>query len=166
MAPKITFIGAGSIGFTRKLIFDLMAVPELQKAELVLMDIDPQNLGRTEQLVVRDLEHNGLPKSMLTKDSEWIQKNVHGDPVSKPRFCCHHPDVRQLGFRCQRQGCPAGADGLELGSGWRALDGTLVDGVGVATDDPGGEIVSLPGCEVPENQRILAKESRYCTQIV
>lgn len=70
MAPKIAFIGAGSIGFTRKLVSDLMAVPELQDAELAFMDIDEQNLGRTEQLVVRDLEHNGLPADMLTTTTD------------------------------------------------------------------------------------------------
>lgn len=70
MAAKITFVGAGSIGFTRKLVADLMAVPELREAELVFMDIDEQNLERTEQLVRRDLEHNGLPGSMLTATTD------------------------------------------------------------------------------------------------
>lgn len=65
MAPRIVFIGAGSIGFTRKLIADLMAVEELRESELVLMDIDERNLARTEELVVRDLAHNGLPTSLL-----------------------------------------------------------------------------------------------------
>lgn len=41
-----------------------------------------------------EISHYPMPKSMLTKDSEWIQRNVRGDPVNKPRFCCHHPDVR------------------------------------------------------------------------
>jgi len=42
-----------------------------------------------------EISHYPMPKSMLTKDSEWVQKDVHGDAVSKPRFCCHHPDVRE-----------------------------------------------------------------------
>ncbi len=65
MAPRIAFIGAGSIGFTRKLVADLMAVPELRESKLVLMDIDEQNLSRTEQLIRRDLEANDLPGSLL-----------------------------------------------------------------------------------------------------
>ncbi|MFW5686149.1 MAG: alpha-glucosidase/alpha-galactosidase [Spirochaetota bacterium] len=65
MAPRIVFVGAGSIGFTRKLVADLMSVPELTAGTLVFMDIDEQNLSRVEQLVARDLEANGLPRSML-----------------------------------------------------------------------------------------------------
>ncbi len=42
-----------------------------------------------------EISHFPMPKAMLTKDSMWVQRNVHGDPVSRPRFCCHHPDVRQ-----------------------------------------------------------------------
>lgn len=63
------------IGFTRKLVSDLMAVPELQKAELVFMDIDEQNLSRTEQLVVRDLEHNG-PRRRHARRAEGVAPAV------------------------------------------------------------------------------------------
>jgi alpha-galactosidase len=70
MAPRIAFIGAGSIGFTRKLVSDLLTVPELQESELVLMDIDETNLSRTEQLIARDLEHNGLPAKMLSTTTD------------------------------------------------------------------------------------------------
>lgn len=42
-----------------------------------------------------EISHFPMPKSMLTKDSQWIQKDVHGNAVSSPRFCCHHPDVRR-----------------------------------------------------------------------
>ena len=85
MAPKITFIGAGSIGFTRKLVADLMAVEELRDSTLVFMDIDDQNLGRTEKLVARDLEHNKLPATMLEtttdrrealKDADYVFSTV------------------------------------------------------------------------------------------
>ena len=70
MAAKITFIGAGSIGFTRKLVADLLTVPELRETELVFMDIDEQNLERTGQLVARDLKANDLPASMLTTSTD------------------------------------------------------------------------------------------------
>ena len=39
MPIKITMIGAGSIGFTRRLIQDICTVPELQNAEFALTDI-------------------------------------------------------------------------------------------------------------------------------
>ena len=57
---KLAFIGAGSIGFTRKLVADLLAVAELRAAELCLMDIDGDNLKMVEGLVRKDLEANKL----------------------------------------------------------------------------------------------------------
>lgn len=35
--PKINFIGAGSFGFTRKLVRDLLSFPELEASEIVLI---------------------------------------------------------------------------------------------------------------------------------
>lgn len=42
--PKITFIGAGSFGFTRKLVRDLLTFPLLENSEIMLMDIDAERL--------------------------------------------------------------------------------------------------------------------------
>ena len=41
---KITFIGAGSLGFTRGLVRDVLTFPLLRDATLCLMDIDPERL--------------------------------------------------------------------------------------------------------------------------
>ena len=41
---RIAMIGAGSLGFTRRLIADCLAVPELSKSCFVLMDIDTERL--------------------------------------------------------------------------------------------------------------------------
>ena len=46
MSIKIAMIGAGSIGFTRKLLHDVLAVPELQATTFALMDISEPNLRR------------------------------------------------------------------------------------------------------------------------
>ena len=70
MAPRIVFVGAGSIGFTRKLVGDLLSVPELRTSELVFMDIDAKNLERTEQLVKKDLAANDLPAGMLSTTTD------------------------------------------------------------------------------------------------
>jgi alpha-galactosidase len=42
---KIAFIGAGSLGFTRTLVRDLLTFPLLRDAELVLMDINRERLS-------------------------------------------------------------------------------------------------------------------------
>ncbi|MDZ7334507.1 MAG: alpha-galactosidase [candidate division KSB1 bacterium] len=41
---KIVFIGAGSLGFTRGLVRDLMTFPILREAEIALVDIDAERL--------------------------------------------------------------------------------------------------------------------------
>ena len=63
---KVAFIGAGSIGFTRKLVGDILTVPEFAGIELAFMDISEQNLSMVERLVRRDLEANGLHRVRLT----------------------------------------------------------------------------------------------------
>ena len=50
MNPRITLIGAGSVEFTRILLADLSAFPELAEATVVLHDIDPERLATAEQI--------------------------------------------------------------------------------------------------------------------
>ena len=60
MGIKIAFIGAGSIGFTRKLLSDILTVPELRDIEVAFTDINPHNLDMVYQLCQRDIDANGL----------------------------------------------------------------------------------------------------------
>ena len=46
---KIAFIGAGSLGFTRGLVRDILTFPLLRDATLCLMDIDPERLDFAQQ---------------------------------------------------------------------------------------------------------------------
>jgi alpha-galactosidase len=48
---KIAFIGAGSLGFTRGLVRDILTFPLLQDATLALMDIDPERLDFAQKSV-------------------------------------------------------------------------------------------------------------------
>ena len=66
MSVKIAVIGAGSIGFTRRLMRDILSVPELQDAEFAFHDIDKNNLEMIAQLARRDIEHNQLPTRLTT----------------------------------------------------------------------------------------------------
>ena len=43
-------IGAGSVGFTRRLMYDILSVPELADTHFALMDISKRNLDRSQQL--------------------------------------------------------------------------------------------------------------------
>lgn len=60
MSFKVTFIGAGSIGFTRGLLRDLLTVPEFRNIEVSFMDINSHNLQMVTELCQRDIRENGL----------------------------------------------------------------------------------------------------------
>ena len=57
---KIAFIGAGSIGFTRTLLTDILSVPEFQNIEIAFTDINQKNLDMVTELCQRDMNENGL----------------------------------------------------------------------------------------------------------
>jgi alpha-galactosidase len=60
MSFKVVFIGAGSIGFTRGLLRDLLAVPEFHNIQVAFTDINPHNLEMVTELCQRDIGENGL----------------------------------------------------------------------------------------------------------
>jgi alpha-galactosidase len=60
MSLKIAMIGAGSVGFTRRLMMDLLTVPEFNDTHFALMDISERNLSMVAQLCERDIKANGL----------------------------------------------------------------------------------------------------------
>lgn len=60
MSFKIAFIGAGSIGFTREILTDILAVPEFQNVRISFTDINEKNLDMVTQLCQRDIDSNGL----------------------------------------------------------------------------------------------------------
>jgi alpha-galactosidase len=70
---KIAFIGAGSVGFTRKLVADILTVPELQEIEICLEDIDASNLDMIHHVLERDIRENKLGHVKLTKTTEQKQ---------------------------------------------------------------------------------------------
>ncbi len=69
MPIRIAFIGAGSIGFTRKLVADLLIVPEFANIEIAFTDINKRNLDMVAELCRRDIAHNGL-KTKITATTD------------------------------------------------------------------------------------------------
>jgi alpha-galactosidase len=65
MALKIAMIGAGSIGFTRRLMRDILSVPELGETTFAFTDISAENLDMVAQLCRRDIAANGLPAQLI-----------------------------------------------------------------------------------------------------
>lgn len=63
---KIAFIGAGSFGFTRNLVRDILTFPLLKDATLALMDIDAERLEFIRQAVQRIVDEGGYPATVET----------------------------------------------------------------------------------------------------
>lgn len=61
MPLRIAMIGAGSIGFTRRLLQDILSVPELQDTVFAFTDISRRNLEMVRGLCARDIAANKLP---------------------------------------------------------------------------------------------------------
>jgi alpha-galactosidase len=74
---KVTFIGAGSIGFTRSLLRDLLSVPEFKDIKVSFTDINPKNLDMVTQLCQRDINENDLDiKIQATTDRREALKDA------------------------------------------------------------------------------------------
>lgn len=65
MSFRITFIGAGSIGFTRRLVADLLTVPEFASAEFAFTDINERNLAMVAELCRRDIAANAKAATIV-----------------------------------------------------------------------------------------------------
>lgn len=61
---KIAFIGAGSFGFTRKLVKDVLSFPAFADAEIALMDIDPERLEYIERACRRIVTDGSYPATV------------------------------------------------------------------------------------------------------
>jgi alpha-galactosidase len=69
MPLKIAMIGAGSIGFTRRLMADILTVPEFAETTFAFHDINAHNLDMVGQLAERDVKGNNLPAKVVTTTS-------------------------------------------------------------------------------------------------
>ncbi len=58
---KIAFIGAGSFGFTRTLVKDILSFPAFADAEIALMDINPERLSYIERACRKIVERGNYP---------------------------------------------------------------------------------------------------------
>lgn len=80
MSFKIAFIGAGSIGFTRKLMQDILSIKEFQDIEIAFMDINQSNLDMVTELCARDIKENGISAKLTStldrrdavKDAKYV----------------------------------------------------------------------------------------------
>ena len=78
MGIKIAVVGAGSVGFTRAMIHDILCVPELADAQVSLTDISRRNLDMVYRLIQRDVKSAKLPaKVIATSDRRRAFKDAN-----------------------------------------------------------------------------------------
>lgn len=65
MPIRIAMVGAGSVGFTRRLVQDILTVPELADTTFALTDLSERNMDMVGQLCRRDIAANGLPAQIV-----------------------------------------------------------------------------------------------------
>ena len=63
--PKITFIGAGSLVFTRNLCSDILLTPALLGSTIALMDVDPIRLEQARTIVQAMVEQRKLKTKVI-----------------------------------------------------------------------------------------------------
>lgn len=80
MSLKIAIVGAGSIGFTRKLVYDLLCVPEFHEIHFALQDISERNLEMVAKLCEREIDDNKL-KARITSSLDRRETLVDADYV-------------------------------------------------------------------------------------
>ena len=79
MAKKITFIGAGSFGFTRELVRDILTFPALADSTIALMDINDERLAFAKAAVEKIIAAGNYPaKVVATKDRAEALKGADG----------------------------------------------------------------------------------------
>lgn len=62
---RIAFIGAGSFGFTRKLIRDVLTFSRLEDSTLALMDVNPERLDYAKRAAERLVREAGTPTKVV-----------------------------------------------------------------------------------------------------
>jgi len=76
---KIAFIGAGSFGFTRGLVRDILSYPALADSTIALMDIDPERLDFVKKAVDRIVAAGKYPaKVIATTDRKEALEGADG----------------------------------------------------------------------------------------
>ena len=70
MAIKVAMVGAGSIGFTRELMRDILGVPELADTTFSFTDISQKNLDMVAQLCRKTIAANKLPAKIIATKNQ------------------------------------------------------------------------------------------------
>ncbi len=63
---KVAIIGAGSLTFTRRLLMDILAVPEFRDTEFRFMDINEENLEMATKVCRKMIDDNHIKATIIS----------------------------------------------------------------------------------------------------
>ena len=90
---KIVFIGAGSLGFTRGLVRDMLTFPLMRDATIALVDINQERLGFARQMVQKIVDMGQYPaKVIATTDRREVLKGADAVCIT---ILCGSTDIWQ-----------------------------------------------------------------------
>ena len=90
---KIVFIGAGSLGFTRGLVRDLLTYPLLKDSTIALVDVNRERLDYARRMVQRIVDMGKYPaKVVATTDRREVLKGADAVCVT---ILCGNTDIWQ-----------------------------------------------------------------------
>ncbi|WP_336344580.1 alpha-glucosidase/alpha-galactosidase [Halalkalicoccus ordinarius] len=69
--PTITFVGAGSMVFARKLVGDMLSFPELEDSTIRLMDVDEARLAKATEAAEAMVENGGVGATIESTTDRW-----------------------------------------------------------------------------------------------
>lgn len=136
MTFKVTSISAESVSFTKKLVSDLLKVPEFEGVEFALTDINAHNLDMIAQIIRRIVEVNGLPaKVTATTDcrkalegARYVMNVVRiggleafADDIRIPLKYCVGDTICAGGILYGQRGIPAVLDSARTSARWPSL---------------------------------------------
>ncbi len=109
--PKIAFVGAGSLGFTRGLVIDMMSWPDLAESTISLIDVNEKRLHYAERAVNRIMEVGKYPAKVQAttdrkqglEDADIVITTIlaHGVDGFRPEI--EIPMKYGVDFNCRRQ---------------------------------------------------------------
>ncbi len=80
---RIAFIGAGSLGFSRRLMIDILSCEALRDTEFALMDVHTARLGYMDRIAARIIAEMGAPAThFVTTDRRDLKSSANPLPPS------------------------------------------------------------------------------------
>ena len=84
MSKKIAFIGAGSFGFTRSLVRDILTYPAFEDCTIALMDINEERLSYIKAAVDKIIAAGNYQAKVIAttdraeaiKDADWDESTI------------------------------------------------------------------------------------------